>query len=90
MPRTIPSDYFRTGVWRKDTRAPQLASYTCLGCGVRHKTYGDFRTHRRVCTERMNHAIVPVWLAEQEERPRDLSPEDAATLRGLMDGLSAA
>ncbi len=52
MPQVVPNNYFHTGVFTA-AGAELLAGYTCLGCGVRSKTWVAFRVHRSQCSGRI-------------------------------------
>lgn len=92
--RYIRPDHFHTGVWASDGPL-RLRSHTCLACGVKSKTWDDFREHRRSCTA--NHpeaAPPPRWLTEQQERRptsgAPLSADDMALLADLLDQVDGA
>jgi hypothetical protein len=53
MTQPISDQYFYTGAFAG--AGPELfASYTCMGCGVRLKTWDGFDVHRRECSRRLS------------------------------------
>lgn len=52
MPQRLPDSYFHTGAFAA-VGEELLKGYTCLGCGVRSKTWASFRAHRSECGGRI-------------------------------------
>lgn len=52
MPQRVPDNYFHTGAFAA-VGEELLKGYTCLGCGVRSKTWIAFRAHRSECSGRI-------------------------------------
>lgn len=46
--RTVSVSYFREGAFAGARPGELFASYSCLACGHREKTWAGFRAHRRV------------------------------------------
>lgn len=44
----MTDDHFTTGAFAAAGRE-LFRTYTCLGCGLRAKTWAAFKAHRRVC-----------------------------------------
>jgi hypothetical protein len=70
----VPDAYFRTGAFA--SAGPELfASYTCLACGVRLKTWDTFAAHRRGCSGRL-HATGAVFGAGLLEHLQSLGVDE--------------
>src|SRR5215207_7193533 len=74
MTQPVPDTYFRTGAFA--SAGPELfASYTCLACGVRLKTWDTFAAHRRDCSGRLS-ATGAVFGAGLLEHLRSLGTDE--------------
>jgi hypothetical protein len=51
--RTVSAGYFREGAFASARPGELFASYSCLECGHRAKTWAAFRLHRADCAHQL-------------------------------------